>query len=55
VLASFPIGIGFVAAIKVVGDTSVPGVAGTSAASPDSNPFFAQGRVPAALTAVVIR
>ena len=43
-----------VADLKAVGDTTVPGVAGTSAYSADSNAFFARARTPAAPGLVVV-
>lgn len=55
VLASMPSGIGFVADLKAVGDTTILGVAGTSPYSTDSNPFFARARTPAAPGLVVVQ
>jgi ABC-type sulfate transport system permease component len=55
VLASMPSGVGFVADLKAVGDTTIPGVAGTSPYSADSNPFFARARTPAAPGLVAVQ
>lgn len=48
VLTAMPVGVGFVTKIKAVADATIAGVAGTSAPSPESNPFFSQARTPAA-------
>lgn len=54
-LTSMPAGVGFVSDISANGDTSIPGVSGTSANSADSNPFFGSAKVPAAPGAFSIR
>lgn len=48
VLMAMPIGVGFVTAVTAIADTTIPGVAGSSPPSTDSNPFFGQARTPAA-------
>jgi hypothetical protein len=55
VLSSVPLGVGLVATVKAVADTSVPGVGGTSAASNISNAFFAQARTPVAPGSLAVR
>jgi len=54
-LPAFPAGVGFVAEIAAVGDPTQPGIAGASAFSPDSNPFFGSARTPAVPGNVVVK
>lgn len=54
-LPPFPSGVGWVAQIAATGDPSNPGVAGTSAFSGDSNPFFGSARTPAVPGNVVVK
>lgn len=53
-LTGLPAGVGFVMEVSAVGDTSIPGVAGTSAPSNDSNPLFGSARTPAAPGSVTV-
>jgi hypothetical protein len=53
-LPAMPVGVPFVTTLVAIGDP-VQGGAGESARSTDSNPFYGRGKVPAAVTNVVVQ